>query len=294
MRGWTGAVAAWSGFLVFPFFLMVAAGVLYAQFGDVDVLRRMLGGLAAAAAGLLIATVVKMALPLFKSFGPAPFVALATAGRHRRGALAAGRGSRCARAAVDRAGVVGAAMKDDGAILVTLAFQFAMMSLLAFGGANAVVPEIHRQAVEIGFWMTERQFADLFAISQAAPGPNVMIVTLVGYHVAGFLGALVATRRDVRADRGACLFLEPHLGSLPRSALARRHPGRTRADLGRPRRRERDRSSPASPSTIGWRGDHRRHRRGRLLDALEPALVVWRGVSGGPRRVSFDRLAGFG
>jgi chromate transporter len=68
-----------------------------------------------------------------------------------------------------------------------------IMSLLALGGANAVVPEIHRQAVEVGHWMSDRQFADFFAISQAAPGPNVMIVTLVGYHVAGFPGALVAT-----------------------------------------------------------------------------------------------------
>ncbi len=84
-------------------------------------------------------------------------------------------------------------MRDDGAVLFTLAFQFAMMSLLAFGGANAVVPEIHRQAVEIQGWMNGRQFADLFAIAQAAPGPNVMIVTLVGFHVAGFTGGLVAT-----------------------------------------------------------------------------------------------------
>jgi chromate transporter len=84
-------------------------------------------------------------------------------------------------------------MRDDGAILVTLAVQFCILSLLAFGGANAVIPEIHRQGVEIQGWMSERQFADMFAISQAAPGPNVMIVTLVGYHVAGLSGALVAT-----------------------------------------------------------------------------------------------------
>jgi chromate transporter len=83
-------------------------------------------------------------------------------------------------------------MKDDN-ILATIAIQFAIMSLLALGGANAVVPEIHRQVVEVGHWMTDRQFSDFFAISQAAPGPNVMIVALVGYHVAGFSGALVAT-----------------------------------------------------------------------------------------------------
>ena len=84
-------------------------------------------------------------------------------------------------------------MKADGDILVTLAIQFAIMSLLALGGANAVVPEMHRQAVELRGWMDERQFADMFAISQVAPGPNVMIVTLIGYHVAGFGGAVVAT-----------------------------------------------------------------------------------------------------
>jgi chromate transporter len=84
-------------------------------------------------------------------------------------------------------------MKADGDILVTLAVQFAIMSLLAFGGANAVVPEMHRQAVELRSWMSEREFTDMFAISQAAPGPNVMLVTLIGYHVAGVAGAIVAT-----------------------------------------------------------------------------------------------------
>ena len=77
--------------------------------------------------------------------------------------------------------------------LASLILVFAQLSLLAFGGANAVVPEIHRQTVELHGWMTERQFADMFAISQTLPGPNVMIVTLVGYHVAGVLGAVVTT-----------------------------------------------------------------------------------------------------
>ena len=84
-------------------------------------------------------------------------------------------------------------MKSDGDILTALAVQFAIMSLLALGGANAVVPEMHRLAVEQRGWMNERQFADMFAISQVAPGPNVMIVTLIGYHVAGFSGALITT-----------------------------------------------------------------------------------------------------
>ena len=66
MRGATGALAAWSGFLVLPFLMMVTIGALYAQYGDVDALRRILTGVAAAAAGLLIATVAKMVVPLFR------------------------------------------------------------------------------------------------------------------------------------------------------------------------------------------------------------------------------------
>jgi chromate transporter len=70
---------------------------------------------------------------------------------------------------------------------------FALLSLFAVGGANAAIPEMHRIAVEVMHWMNDRQFADMFAIAQASPGPNVIIVTLIGYHVAGFLGAAVAT-----------------------------------------------------------------------------------------------------
>jgi chromate transporter len=84
-------------------------------------------------------------------------------------------------------------MKADGDVLFVLATQFFIMALLAFGGATAVVPEIHRQAVEVQGWITPRQFADMFAIAQAFPGPNVMLVTIVGYQVAGFVGALVTT-----------------------------------------------------------------------------------------------------
>ena len=51
-------------------------------------------------------------------------------------------------------------MRDDS-VLLTLFVQFAVMAILAFGGANAVVPEIHRQTVELHGWMTERQFADI-------------------------------------------------------------------------------------------------------------------------------------
>lgn len=81
-------------------------------------------------------------------------------------------------------------MKEAG--LGALAIHFAILSLLAVGGVNAVVPEMHRHAVEVAGWTTGRQFADMFALAQLAPGPNVMIVVLIGYHVAGLAGALTA------------------------------------------------------------------------------------------------------
>jgi chromate transporter len=84
-------------------------------------------------------------------------------------------------------------MTSDASTLWTIAGYFALLSLLAIGGANSAVPEMHRLAVEVEGWMTDRQFADMFALAQITPGPNVIIVTLIGYHVAGLAGATVAT-----------------------------------------------------------------------------------------------------
>ncbi len=77
--------------------------------------------------------------------------------------------------------------------IFTLAWTFGLLSLFAVGGANSTIPEIHRIAVDARHWMTDTQFADVFAISQLSPGPNVLIVTLIGYSVAGITGALAAT-----------------------------------------------------------------------------------------------------
>ena len=84
-------------------------------------------------------------------------------------------------------------MNSDANPVWTLAWTFALMSLFAVGGANSALPEMHRVAVDVQHWLTDKQFADAFAISQLSPGPNVLIVTLIGYSVAGLTGALVAT-----------------------------------------------------------------------------------------------------
>lgn len=78
-------------------------------------------------------------------------------------------------------------------MIVALAVQFATMSLLAFGGVNAMLPEIHRVTVEQMHWLTTDEFNHLFAIAQAAPGPNLLILSLLGWHVGGLSGAIAAT-----------------------------------------------------------------------------------------------------
>jgi len=89
--------------------------------------------------------------------------------------------------------VAGDAMTGNTNTLTNLAVQFTILSLFAIGGANAAIPEMHRLAVDVMGWMDDRQFTDLFAIAQLAPGPNVIIVTLIGYKAAGLAGAVVAT-----------------------------------------------------------------------------------------------------
>jgi chromate transporter len=76
--------------------------------------------------------------------------------------------------------------------LTSLLGYFALLSLFAVGGANAAIPEMHRVAVDVMHWMNDRQFSDMYAMAQVSPGPNVIIVALIGYHVAGFAGAGVA------------------------------------------------------------------------------------------------------
>jgi chromate transporter len=82
---------------------------------------------------------------------------------------------------------------SPGSTLLVLAVHFAALSLFAIGGANAAIPEMHRVAVELQHWMTDAQFAEMYALAQITPGPNVIVTTLIGYHVAGLPGALTAT-----------------------------------------------------------------------------------------------------
>lgn len=80
-----------------------------------------------------------------------------------------------------------------GLDLLELFGHFALLSLLAVGGMIAMAPEMHRTLVDARGWLDHLQFVDAITIAQAAPGPNVLFVTLLGWQAGGAAGALAAT-----------------------------------------------------------------------------------------------------
>lgn len=84
-------------------------------------------------------------------------------------------------------------MALSGGLLLALLLTFGGLSLVAVGGATAVLPEMRRVLVEQRGWMDDATFARLYALAQAAPGPNILIASAMGWHLAGPAGLAVAT-----------------------------------------------------------------------------------------------------
>jgi len=74
-----------------------------------------------------------------------------------------------------------------------MAWHFALISLFAIGGGvSMLIPQIHQEFVLQYHWLDERSFAELLAVSQAAPGPNFLLIPLIGFRVASWAGAGVS------------------------------------------------------------------------------------------------------
>lgn len=76
--------------------------------------------------------------------------------------------------------------------LFSLFLHFMTLSLLSIGGAITTVPEMHRYLVDRQGWLSEELFTSSIALAQAAPGPNILFVAVLGYNVAGLAGAAAA------------------------------------------------------------------------------------------------------
>lgn len=77
--------------------------------------------------------------------------------------------------------------------LLDLFSQFLLLSMLSIGGALSTAPEMHRFLVDERGWLSASQFVESVTLAQAAPGPNLLFVTLLGWQLAGATGALVTT-----------------------------------------------------------------------------------------------------
>ena len=76
--------------------------------------------------------------------------------------------------------------------LFSLFLHFLTLSLLSIGGAISTVPEMHRFLVDKTGWLTDTSFTSSVALAQAAPGPNILFVAVLGWNVAGLAGATAA------------------------------------------------------------------------------------------------------
>jgi len=75
---------------------------------------------------------------------------------------------------------------------LTVLGVFSLLSVLAVGGGAAVLPETKMLVVDTHHWLTDDQFRDIYGLGQVVPGPNMLMVMVIGYHVSGYLGALLA------------------------------------------------------------------------------------------------------
>ena len=99
-------------------------------------------------------------------------------------------------------------------VLLSLFLKLSAFSLVAFGGINALLPVLFNLSVTQEQWISSQTFADYFAIAQAAPGPNLMTVTLIGWHVSGVIGAIVATLAIAWPSSIMIFFLQRYIRSM--------------------------------------------------------------------------------
>ncbi|MDQ2779265.1 MAG: chromate transporter [Pseudomonadota bacterium] len=109
----------------------------------------------------------------------------------------------------------------DGAAWLALLGHFAVLSLLAIGGAMVTAPGMHRFVVDQTGWLSDGQFTASVALAQAAPGPNVLVVAVLGYNVGGLAG-VIATMAGILLPSSTLTFVVSRYGAREHAAPALR------------------------------------------------------------------------
>ena len=92
-------------------------------------------------------------------------------------------------------------------VLAALVADFVILSLAAFGGAATIAPALRDGVVLRRHWMSDAEFLQLYAVARAAPGPNIMIASVIGWKLQGLTGLLVATAAILLPSSLVCLAL---------------------------------------------------------------------------------------
>jgi hypothetical protein len=137
----------------------------------------------------------------------------------------------------------------SGADLLGMFAHFLVLSLLAIGGAITTAPDMHRYVVDEHHWISDAQFSASIAIAQAAPGPNVLFVAVIGWNVAGPDRRAGDDGRDAAALDRADADRDALGPASARHALRARLQDRPHAADHRPARRDRLAAGAARTST---------------------------------------------
>jgi chromate transporter len=246
-RGLAGSVAAYVGFGLPAFLLMLAASVAYQRAVNLQAVNSALVGLRCIVVALIVNAAWTFARSAIRGFWPALLAAGAAAmfllgcspflivlGAGVLGPVVLGRQASSARRPSVSPGwravraplmvfAVGAGLV--GLLLVaapklaTLALVMMKVDVFAFGGGFASVPLMFREVVHARGWMLANTFMDGIALGQITPGPIVITATFVGYQVAGLAGAAVATAGIFLPSIFVVTLAEPWFRSLNASGV---------------------------------------------------------------------------
>lgn len=209
-----GATLAGLAFVLPSFFMVVALGWAYVEFGGLQWMQAVFYGVGAAVIGIIEISAHKLTT---KSVGKdkllwAIYLTLAvttviTESEIAWMFIAAGvivwlwrappknwfdKGGVAAVLPVQLPYATGLAMSHDPALLAQIGVFFAKAGAFVFGSGLAIVPFLYAGVVSEHHWLTEKQFVDAVAVAMITPGPVVITVGFIGYLVAGLPGACVA------------------------------------------------------------------------------------------------------